>query len=191
MLSIEEKISFIKENRNLVNEYDIDKIFKHAYLKLLSNTIGIIVESTVDIKRNSIKIDFEDSIQNNIQKIKNEVESLNIDFELYKIYDKISWVFKYKYFRKADSHFTISNDSLTDLIYFMRYVITGKVDSNLEISHKIMGSNNLRYDSSKYDITIDNVNIKKLLNGKLYIKNLNEVQTNRMNAMFDIYDRLR
>lgn len=197
------KQKFIIENINVIDEFDTTDIFKKIYNKVFYQTTGFYLDKdgafdyiTVSSKdghsSNKWKLEYNLSIAENIQRLKNALEDKNIKFEDFKTFYAVGGIFRSYYLRRSEKSFSLHKDGgISSLFYFLRYLTTNVIDENLKEANEFLEEKKIRWNEGAYECELNGLKIKQFLNGRLDIKGLTVDQEKQIDKFLAINDVLQ
>lgn len=192
--------NFVVSNLKMLDSYDLEKIYKDLFNKKARKQIGVYFNDRGETEKLRLSkkcdgyftsvnfaLNYYESIEANEAQLSDELMKKGVTLEEFKNYDDFSYVFSSCYLRKDGEHYTISNEhSANSLINFMRFVVNGHTDENMKEANEFCDKNGLRYDSHAYEVTLENITLKKFKNGRLDIKGLTEAQEQTINRYLEV-----
>lgn len=192
--------NFVVSNLKMLDSYDLEKIYKDLFNKKARKQIGIYFNDKGETEKlrlskkcdgyyttGNFALNYYEPIEANESRLSDELMKRGVTLDEFKNYDDFNYLFSSCYLRKDGEHYIISNEhSVNSLINFMRFIVNGHRDENLKEANEFCDKNGLRYDSHAYEVTLENITLKKFKNGRLDIKGMTAEQEATLNRYFEI-----
>ncbi len=194
---------FISENIDFLDEFELEKVFKKIYVKVFRNKtnfylnehgklegIEILVKKKDYSSRESWGVNFDKTIDENIQLLRNQLTEYGITWIEFKDYEEVRFLWSSYYFRRTEKSFSMAANGVSSLVYFLRYLVNGKPDDNLKEANEFLEERKISYNQGNYEYAIGNLKVKSFINGRLDIKGLTEEQERIIDRFAEIYKKL-
>lgn len=166
-------MAYITRNLKLLDEYELDKLDRAIKIADLNRQLDVYVTDDGKVQKTSLRLDFRKSIDELVKQVQDEIGQKfgDIDFEAFKHFGSLVT----DYYLRHDSGNTYrlpSDYSLSYLLTFIIYIVTGKIEKDLGRAHRDMDANGWKGMGFEraYDIEYMGVRIKKFKNKRLDMK---------------------
>jgi hypothetical protein len=166
-------LQYIIQNLKLLSDLDLADIDRSIKIADIQRQLDVYVSPDGKVQKTSLRLDFRKPINELIKQIQDEVGQKfgDIDFEAYKHLGSL--VTDYYFRHKQGNTYSLPRDySLSYLLNFVIYIVTGKVEKDFSRVIRDMEANGWKGMGfeTQFDIEYMGARIKKFKNKRLDIK---------------------
>jgi len=166
-------MAYIPRNLKLLDEYELDKLDRAIKIADLKRQLDVFVTDDGKVSKTSLRLDFRKSIDELVKQVQDEIGQKfgDINFDAYKHLGGL--VTDYYFRHETGNTYRLPQDySLSYLLNFVIYIVTGKVEKDLGRAHRDMDANGWKGMGfeRQFDIEYMGVRLKKFKNKRLDIK---------------------
>jgi len=184
-----EQLQFIIEHDSKYSEYDIQAIFKKHFDKAISKElVYVYIDNGKCPYLPKFEVNYNKSLEHNINALREILQSKNVPMSDFEVFCTHGSLFKELWFNRSDvkDQFKMSGQcSLSNLVHFIQYLVTGKLEQDYKLTNTFMSENNLPYSAYAYSYTIANISVKRFANGRLDIKGLTDKQNKTIDLLIN------
>jgi hypothetical protein len=183
---------YITKHLNILSEYDLDQLFIRSFLTMFKAEYGIYMYSggqVVGGKMTLPNVNYQ-TLEATYNELVERLAQRGATIADLKEYQKVYHIFE-DYLRPTADGYSIGKDvHVTNLVVFLQYLITGKVEDDLTAAHEYMKANGLMYDTLKYKFTVGNITVQRWVNGKFEMTGLTDEQKDKIAKLYKTYRAL-
>jgi len=153
-----------------ISPFEIEKLFHKSYERFFTKITGFYADHSAIYGINSrhFKMDYNTNIEMNVEKFHKLLENKGISLEEFELYYH-NCILAGKIYGNRETGFTISRNTVDNLVFFLRHIANGKADESLKETHEYMKENGLKYDDEKFKFKIGTCTVERFKNGNLKI----------------------
>lgn len=166
-------MNYITRNLKLLSEYDLRDLDRTIKIADLKRQLDVFVGTDGKVAKTSLRLNFDKSIDELVQQVRDEIGQKfgDIDFEAYKHFGSLVTDYYLRH-DKGNTYRLPQDYSLSYLLTFIIYIVTGKIEKDLGRAHRDMDANGWKGMGfeKQFDIEYMGVRIKKFKNKRLDMK---------------------